>query len=330
MSDGISAVLYLHPKSWQFLRADKIDIFPAKVSNLGRLLKKENIKDKKIAILLDDSLIHKKEISLEDPEKAQNDYEDFLKGLLIDEGNLASVKVYEGNTLSALVVDKSFYQGVQSLIKEKGAKVEAVLPGSFLEIKELSKGSLELIIQNKASFHKFNFIKETKSHLLTPPKNISGKKTKPDRKNSLFWAVLGLILLVGGGMYVNKDKLFNLKQNIPLKKQVAQVPSQNESSPSAGTQLSLREGVKIQILNASGIKGLAGKVQDKLEAVGYTNIVVDSLSQVQRGNSVVVFGPNIQADLASEIKDAVKKIDKNVEEVATKSAEFDAVVTIKR
>ena len=174
--------------------------------------------------------------------------------------------------------------------------------------------------------------------------SITDKNTKPSEKLvmnnkssanfNIFWIILPGIMLLGllmGGIiaYFSGINKLNSSEASATKKPTSQPIITIEPSPSVSpvSKIDLTK-YKVKVLNGSGIKGEAGKVQVLLEKAGfiiestgnanrydYTNTVIQSKEAVDK-----VFIDQLEKDLSKTYK-----LDKNV---ILKDTEASSVIVI--
>lgn len=154
-----------------------------------------------------------------------------------------------------------------------------------------------------------------------------------EEKTNYLWIIIPIALLIGalvGGFityFSGISRLTNEKQTpSPIATVIPSVESTPTASPSASFK---RETLKLQVLNGSGVSGLAGKAKIYLESLGYKDVVAGNASSsdliettisVKESKKDLV--ENIRTDLAKNYKVA-----KETETLST-SSKYDFVITL--
>ena len=154
-----------------------------------------------------------------------------------------------------------------------------------------------------------------------------------EEKTNYLWIIIPIALLIGalvGGFityFSGISRLTNEKQTpSPIATVIPSVEPTPTASPSASFK---RETLKLQVLNGSGVSGLAGKAKIYLESLGYKNVVAGNASSsdliettisVKESKKDLV--ENIRTDLAKNYKVA-----KETETLST-SSKYDFVITL--
>lgn len=103
-----------------------------------------------------------------------------------------------------------------------------------------------------------------------------------------------------------------------------------EASPTSPSTSSafMKSDIKIQVLNGSGVAGLAGKVKDSLTTLGFTNIETGNAEGTSSATTVAVFIEKIpqafKDDIVTELGKTFTTIDS---QKVPSSTTFDAIIT---
>ena len=100
-----------------------------------------------------------------------------------------------------------------------------------------------------------------------------------EEKPNYLWIIIPTALLFGalaGGFITYFSGISKL--SMPTSSPVATVPATPVPSPEPEQEFD-RGGVAIQVLNGSGIAGMAGKAKTHLESLGYKNVAVGNASK---------------------------------------------------
>lgn len=157
-----------------------------------------------------------------------------------------------------------------------------------------------------------------------PEDKVKPKKEKKSSKNYhpiLFLVIMAFlmgIVLGGGYMYLNQ---------VPQKKveevALAQPVVEQTSRPTPNTAVVSKDKVTILILNGTGIKGQAGKVQVSLEGLGYKLIDVE-IADDESETTTIEYKPGIiSAEDLSEIKVLLEKTYLKIFELKSNESKVD-------
>ncbi len=143
---------------------------------------------------------------------------------------------------------------------------------------------------------------------------------------SIFIFLLVLILL-GGAIWF----IFFRNQGEITTSDVSETPTVVEEVTNTETPTPVaisKESIKIQILNGSGISGLAGKLQSALETSGYSGIEVGNADNYNYKTTEVAFSDSIPVEIKSDISATLEKLYGSVVTKTNSSSKYDVVVTI--
>ena len=135
--------------------------------------------------------------------------------------------------------------------------------------------------------------------------------------------IILLLLAVGGWFFLIRPSSESLVDGEPTP-----TPFEvQESTPIPTPEEIEREGVKIQVLNGTGIAGQAAKVKDLLTELGLSKIETGNAEGAKATDTVVVFSPAVAGDLSEEIITLLKENFDNVSaQEADNSSEIDVLI----
>ncbi len=156
--------------------------------------------------------------------------------------------------------------------------------------------------------------------------------TDEDKPNYL-WIIIPTALLVGalvGGLITYFSGISKLSDGNTLPSPVATIKPDTEPIPTASPSSSFkRSDIKLQVLNGSGISGLAGKAKTYLEGLGYLDVVVGNASESNLTDTVISVKDSKKEFLETIKSDLVKKYQLAKEaEVLPTSSKYDFVITL--
>lgn len=296
-----------------------------------------NLQDQKVTVVLADDYLSGTEISLQQPEQAEEEYKAFLKTVPFDSEELVKIKLYEKDRLWVVVASKKLSQTIKEALERAGWEIEAVVPEYVFDGK-LKEEEIEFeIIQKKinllGSLNKYNFLKLPESIGERPQIRLAHTMEK---RNSLWPGFTGIgvlllvVLVVAVLIYTDIFKAPFLKKEVKSDNKVVIQPSPTVLPTPTTPAEKKKEDLKIQILNGSGISGQAGKIKKHFENLGFVNIETGNADQKENGNSIAYFGPNVTSETAGEILVELKKSLPKLEDEASPSAIVDIQIITKR
>lgn len=166
-----------------------------------------------------------------------------------------------------------------------------------------------------------------------PVKKVEEEVIIEEEKTNYLWIIIPIALLIGalvGGFITYFSGISRLTETDASPSPIASVQPTVEPIPTASPSANFkRDTLKLQVLNGSGVSGLAGKAKAYLEGLGYKNVVAGNASisdliettiSVKESKKDLV--ENIRTDLAKNYKVA-----KEIETLPT-SSKYDFVITL--
>lgn len=154
-----------------------------------------------------------------------------------------------------------------------------------------------------------------------------------EEKTNYLWIIVPVALLVGalvGGLITYFSGISKLSSTDVTPSPVASVESDVKptATPEPKSEVD-RSKVKLQVLNGSGVSGLAGKAKTYLEELGYKDIVVGNAS-VSNLTETTVSLKDSKKDLLETVVADLAKNYKVAEKTETLSApsKYDFVITL--
>ncbi|MFZ3301911.1 MAG: LytR C-terminal domain-containing protein [Microgenomates group bacterium] len=175
-------------------------------------------------------------------------------------------------------------------------------------------------------------IKDTEKEEVVEQINQVDPAEDYDRPNYL-WIIVPTALLVGalvGGLITYFSGLSRLEGNEPTVTPVATAISEVKETPVASTTPTVkRDGLKVQVLNGSGVSGAAGKAKTLLEGLGYTSVDTGNASSSDFANTEVAVKESAKEYLDLVIKDLSKEYEATAAaKVLPTSSKYDIVITL--
>lgn len=178
--------------------------------------------------------------------------------------------------------------------------------------------------------------------IINPPEEVKEEakpvEEKVDNKSSanfnIFWIILPGIILLGllmGGIIAYSSGINKLKSNEGTKitKATPQPTVIADASPSAAPipKVNLTK-YKIKVLNGSGIKGEAGKVQTMLEKAGFIVESTGNTKTYDYTKTIIQAKNNVDEAFISQLEKDLSKIYKLDKNEVLKDSETSSVIVI--
>lgn len=164
------------------------------------------------------------------------------------------------------------------------------------------------------------------------PQIVETSDEYEDKPNYL-WIIVPTALLVGalvGGLITYFSGLSRLEDGEPTVTPVATTASEVKETPVASSAPTLkRDGLKLQVLNGSGVSGAAGKAKTLLEGLGYTSVDTGNASSSDFANTEVAVKDSAKEYMDLIIKDLSKEYEATAAaKVLPTSSKYDIVITL--
>lgn len=164
------------------------------------------------------------------------------------------------------------------------------------------------------------------------PQIVETSDEYEDKPNYL-WIIVPTALLVGalvGGLITYFSGLSRLEGDEPTVTPVATTASEVKETPVASSAPTLkRDGLKLQVLNGSGVSGAAGKAKTLLEGLGYTSVDTGNASSSDFANTEVAVKDSAKEYMDLIIKDLSKEYEATAAaKVLPTSSKYDIVITL--
>ncbi|MBU1132860.1 LytR C-terminal domain-containing protein [Patescibacteria group bacterium] len=309
-------------------------------------INEKQIKPQSVMIMLSNDMLFSRKIAARTSEARGNLVQEFLSNIPLDPKLVVhKVFTFRGYRL-AVATNQDVFMSVKSALEGLKWKVLYVVPDVIYIRGSLSPQKIMDVLDDKELLQLGNFLN------LKTPKKIPGE---PEKKISLKYLIPGGILALGflvfaflvlfGVIDFNKTDI----PAVPDFKQIDLVeggsaPATEETSETSETEEVteevatvdeestavdlIKEDLTIQILNGTGVSGLAGVIQTDLENFKYSNIEVDNADKQDYEETVVFYMEGINSSILGEIKSILEKKFSSVrsELDASGTQDFDVVV----
>jgi len=146
----------------------------------------------------------------------------------------------------------------------------------------------------------------------------------------ILFIIFGAISLVSGGIYLFRQPSFPQTSVEPLSaSQTTNTPNQEATPSPVITPAPLnRADLKINILNAGGVKGAASKAALYLESLGYSDIKTGNADVSDQGQTILQISPDKQEYLVLLKNDLSSKYDLSDNTQDLTDTKFDIVILL--
>lgn len=278
-----------------------------------RILKdKSGIKKGDVIMVLSDDFLFTHNFSTEHPQDLQREIKEFVRRIPFEEEKIVYKQFTLGGNTLAIATNKMFFKVVMEAFKEKGWDINFVVPETVFALLGDSKSSNTFNIQEADKFlyenpkliKKLNFVdKEMKEAQ-------EKKAPHPSLRTKLLvgTSILTVILLLLAALYVINTRYYSFTDKLGIKlptinfnksstnkneatlennstpktevkesTPIEEIPEEELPDEKANIQL-----YKLQVLNGSGVTGLAGSTKEELATLGF------ALDNIEVGNSDIV------------------------------------------
>ena len=179
---------------------------------------------------------------------------------------------------------------------------------------------------------------QPKAKTETPVQNTEKEQVFTDdleefEKPNYLWIIIPTALLVGalvGGLITYFSGISALSVSKASPSPIASTVPEAEATPVPEPKSDVdRSEIKLQVLNGSGVSGLAGKAKTYLEGLGYKNVVVGNASVSNLIETTIAVKKDKESLLDTLISDLSKnyKVAKETETLPA-SSKYDFVITL--
>lgn len=169
-----------------------------------------------------------------------------------------------------------------------------------------------------------------------PEEKITSNTQSPEEeseKTNYLWIIIPTALLIGalvGGLITYFSGLSKLNDIVATPSPIATIaPEATATATPVPTTETKRSEIKLQVLNGSGVSGLAGKAKTYLEGLGYEGVVVGNAS-VSNLTETTISVKESKKDLLEAVSTDLAKNYKVAKEAETlvASSKYDFVITL--
>lgn len=310
--------------------ADDLEIIDEKKfsDELLKFLVAENVDPSSAVIIISNDHLFEKVILAKTEKKKEKEISEFMEEVPFDTTKREDVTFPNKKGILVVAFNKGYYNFVTKLFKENGWKIKGVVVETPFGKEEMQEEKITNILSDSKTIKKNNLLKmKTKTD---GPKNKS-------RIALIVALIVILAALLGSGIYIfikysNKNKVNDeqqvvIEEDTPTEEQITQNEVEDVVVKLTAEE---REIYTIQILNGTGVSGLAGKTQDELEELGYTNIEIGNASNSTGINMEFSYSsgvdPRVIEELENYLKDNFENVAKSEFDSGNTSDTFDIII----
>src|SRR3989344_4818153 len=286
-------------------------------STIASFLQKEITPNQKVTILLSPDILFQKTISQKDKNLEETEIKKFTDEIPFDISKTAVIKVPATDSLNLIATNKKLYLPIINAVEKTKCQVETIVPSTLFGITKnlpLTKNDIDQIFKNPKLVNASNFLLSQKD---TDPE-ADQEEPKSFAKNNkkillIFFAVL--IITAGASFVFIKQKKHadSPKKEAEITK-VSPIPTPAEESTTAAEIEEIsKDGLKIQILNGTGIAGQAQDLADLLRLDNFTDINLGNSEITQNTSTIVSFKENVSQTIRSGLVQKLEEIFETVE-----------------
>lgn len=166
-----------------------------------------------------------------------------------------------------------------------------------------------------------------------PVKKVEEEVIIEEEKTNYLWIIIPIALLIGalvGGFITYFSGISRLTETDASPSPIASVQPTVEPIPTASPSANFkRDTLKLQVLNGSGVSGLAGKAKTYLESLGYKDVAIGNAS-VSNLTETIISVKESKKDLVENIRTDLAKNYKVAKETETlvATSKYDFVITL--
>jgi len=345
MFSNSKIVLYLRRNSLELYSGDrfeKLELPTAIVDNIeikdlvaykklfSDFITRLNLKKQSGLVVLADDIIFSKIIS--DGANDQPKIQQFIETVPFKEDKIVSKTVISDSDAMVFVTNQDIYGEVISLLESLNWTVKAVVPLNMF------KSSLSLISDNIDP----QIAKKIQAEhdLIDSANFLLGSEGQTKRRAKSYpitlLLLLGLIVIASASLYLAstfgllKNPLEYLSSSKQSQSLVEESPKPTEATNSATADdirsLS-KDGLKVQVLNGSGITGQASKVKSQLANLRFTEIETGNAIGISTEDTIVVFSDKVSAGIQTQVKTELEKTYSEVTIEEATVTQFDILIT---
>lgn len=304
-------------------------------------INEKQIKPQNIMIILSNDMLFSKKIAARTSEARDSMVQEFLGSIPLDPKLIVhKVFTFRGYRL-AVATNQDIYMSVKSAFEGLKWRVLYIVPDVIYVRGSLSPQKIMDVLDDKELLQLGNFLnlKTQKSVPGEQVKKLSLKFLIPGGAVALGFIIFVLLVLFGVIDFNKTDT-----SSVPDFKQIDLVEESATPDESTSTEKTTGESttveeessaadigkgeLTIQVLNGTGVSGLAGAIKTDLESSKYENIEVGNADEQNYEETVVFYKEGITSSVLEEIKSVLEKKFNSVssELDSTGEQEFDIII----
>ncbi len=291
------------------------------------------IKSQRFLIVLADEVLFRRTVKVMGTEEESKSADEFYGEIPFNKDKMAGKVTRSGRDITFFAVNKGLFILIKSIIEKYRGRLEAVVPATVFGISGsdivFTPESWKIFTQNPALILASDFLsdmsKDKQDFALLPDKT-----RKPTNKLRLIQTVvfggLTVVLLLTiylGLVWFLKSKNTDLAVLSPGPAVPATVTVSSptvtrviSTTPTPSPTLTVTKvyaatgQITFNILNGSGITGLAGRVRDRLSSIGYLNLSLGNKDNYTKEETTVTFSsrvsPTDREQIIGELEGIIK------------------------
>lgn len=296
------------------------------VTALKTFIDKNKIKPTVVVFILSDSVYYEKIFSGPTP-PSPSDIEAFTD--TIPFSSISSKLFFTAGVYRLVVINRDFYERIQSVFESLGFTVSAVIPAFSLTpqpLTDLSASTCQIAYKKLDQLIADSFIDNTSS------KALFSRRSDFFMKKNKIWITAFSLVAVGIAVYTvistlsflfKKPKTHNSSPLTPIAIRPTLVPTPTPiSTPSA----EMLKSLTVQITNASGKPGLAASLAAQIKTLGFAKVTTKN-SAVTSGNTVT-FSPQSATIAGEYIFNYLQNSYPDISQSQNSQAIFDIMISL--
>jgi hypothetical protein len=284
-------------------------------------------------IFLSDELVFSKSIPMTPELVVEDEMKKFVDAIPFTSDAIEKKHIPTKTNIFFFAANSDLYNTVVAVAQKNTCTIKNVVPlsifGPMPAGQQLSYDTLARLANDHDVIKKGDLMQK-----LSQPKAENNEK-KPIPKQLIM--LLVCLLIFGGVIYWALSTTGILPSSTPTATTVNNTtteptstkPTQSSSATQTSpTTASVDKGaIKIQILNASGVAGLAGKIGTQLATIGFSNTQTGNAA-TSSATTTVSFADTVPQEFQDEITEELKKSFTDVDtQKSTESSTFDVSIT---
>lgn len=297
---------------------------------------KNKISTSQLVVVLAENVYFTKDILELDPTKLTQAKDEYLKSVPFQNITSKSFKLAKGERVVAF--NHALFEMLYHAVNPLGFTIASVIPQ--LVISKISKNTLvdqaiANLILSKAEFFKDDNL--ISGHEYERPETEEIVATR--QYNTGLLGLFGLLMALTIGLIIyyflvltpqaNKKASSRPSDAKKVTMKITPSPTQKtlevkESTPAGSLATT---AVSIQVINASGVSGLAARIKQQLVKAGFTNVGTDSAETRSNQKTLIVFSPNVAQSVREAVVAIVAQVLPDITTQENNDSQADIIIT---